>query len=362
MDRDLVRISELAAAVGRPVSWLRRHADRGDLPSVRTEGGHRRFNIDEVREALGQGLPPRPEPRLAAIQVEPTVAPQWHRQLALIDLEEHVVWRSIADDLSIAPSTPAGLIVQYAFTEMLNNATDHSGGTTADVAVWRTPDLLSFRIVDDGEGVFQHLKARLGLPDDLAAIPELTKGKRTTMPERHTGEGIFFTSKAVDIFQLSAAGLRWTVDNLRDDQAVGISIPKPGTTVFAQVDQHTRRELREVFENYTRDHEFVRTRPVIKLFTIGLTFISRSEAKRLVVGLEGFSEAEIDFGGVTDVGQGFVDELFRVWPSEHPGTQLTPVNMNPAVEFMVKRALAANQPGRSTIADTGVEPPYGIEP
>jgi hypothetical protein len=46
---------------------------------------------------------------------------------------------------------------------------------------------------------------------------------------------------------------------------------------------------------------------------------------------------EVDFAGVTDVGQGFVDELLRVWPNAHPGKTVTPINMNPAVEFMVRR-------------------------
>lgn len=48
---------------------------------------------------------------------------------------------------------------------------------------------------------------------------------------------------------------------------------------------------------------------------------------------------DVDFAGVTDVGQGFVDELLRVWPRTHPGKAVNPVNMNAAVEFMVKRGI-----------------------
>jgi len=42
-------------------------------------------------------------------------------------------------------------------------------------------------------------------------------------------------------------------------------------------------------------------------------YISRAEAKRLVVNLEKFREVELDFGGVDLVGQGFANELFRVF-------------------------------------------------
>jgi len=48
---------------------------------------------------------------------------------------------------------------------------------------------------------------------------------------------------------------------------------------------------------------------------------------------------EVDFAGVTDVGQGFVDEPLRVWPNAHQGRTVTPINMDPAVELMVRRGL-----------------------
>lgn len=77
----------------------------------------------------------------------------------------------------------------------------------------------------------------------------------------------------------------------------------------------------------------------VRLAQIAVTFISRSEAKRLAIGLDQFTEVELDFTGVTDVGQGFVDELLRVWAAGHPGTRLIPVGMNSPVEFMVNRAV-----------------------
>jgi non-ribosomal peptide synthetase component F len=47
----------------------------------------------------------------------------------------------------------------------------------------------------------------------------------------------------------------------------------------------------------------------------------------------------VDFRGVQEVGQGFVDEVFRVWPSQHPGTLVRPVNMLGPVEAMLRRGL-----------------------
>ena len=67
--------------------------------------------------------------------------------------------------------------------------------------------------------------------------------------------------------------------------------------------------------------------------------MSRSEAGRLVSGLERFREVVIDFGGVELVGQGFADEVFRVWAKDHPDVALIPTAMSEVVAFMVERAI-----------------------
>jgi hypothetical protein len=200
---------------------------------------------------------------------------------------------------------------------------------------------LLLAVQDDGVGIFRKITRALDLPDERLALLELSKGKLTTDPARHSGEGIFFTSKAVDLFMLESAGLRWTVDNVRRDQAVGESVVTSGTVVRWQVDPATDRRLEDVFAAYTagEDLAFDTSRAVVRLFEHGSRFVSRSEARRLAHRLEEFEQVIIDFAGVTEVGQGFVDQLFRVWAGRHPGTVLRPVNMAPAVEFMVQRGL-----------------------
>ena len=82
-----------------------------------------------------------------------------------------------------------------------------------------------------------------------------------------------------------------------------------------------------------------KTRIVVRLFAIGTEFVSRSQAKRLVHGLDKFREVVLDFKGVDLVGQGFADEVFRVWAREHPDVKLIPTDMNDAEAFMVERAI-----------------------
>lgn len=339
-----MRVGDVARELGVSPSRLRQLADSGAIPSERSPGGHRVFDPGAVRSALArQSSFELTQPRWTD--------PDWERTLPLAGLQEDAVWRDVAVDVLQDRLSPEGRsTASYAFTEMLNNAIDHSGAGVVRVAVWAARFEIRFEVADDGRGALPHLQERLELEDAFDALGELTKGKTTTDPDRHTGEGIFFTSKAVDVFALESAGLRWTVDNVRVDQAVGASDIEVGTRVRWEMDPATTRSISEVFRAYTdEDHQFSRTRTVVRLFGLGVRFISRSEAKRLMRGLERFKEVVLDFAGVEEVGQGFVDEVLRAWPRQHETTIVHPVGMSGPVEFMVRRGLpqsSANPSGR----------------
>lgn len=259
------------------------------------------------------------------------------------DLAEDVVWNELrlASRHLRSLTGNAASITQYAFTEIFNNAIDHSGSPRIDVAIEAVDGRVAVEVSDQGVGIFARIQQAYRLSSRMEALAELTKGKVTTRPDRHTGEGIFFVSKAVDLFEIDSGGLRWTVDNVRDDTAVGQgSLMRPGTWVRLEIAKDKREALEEIFSGYTTEFEFDKTRTLVRLFTRGTRFVSRSEAKRLLAGLDKFREVILDFDRVDAVGQGFADEVLRVWSREHPDTKLLPINMNGAVEFMVKRAQA----------------------
>lgn len=263
---------------------------------------------------------------------------------SLQGLEEHLLWNEIfqADERLRGSPDEVVAILRFAFTEMVNNAIDHSRGRFVEVSRAWTNGRVHMSVTDDGVGAFQTVRAKFALPDDFAALQEISKGKLTTDPERHSGEGIFFTSKAVDRFVLEANALRWRVDNISADQAVGDAPSIRGTRVSWDLDSASPRRLSDVFSAFTdpETYDFNRSQAVVRLFASAKSFVSRSEARRLAHGLERFQEVMVDFAGTSDVGQGFVDELFRVWANAHPETRLVPTNMSPAVEAMVRRGLS----------------------
>jgi predicted transcriptional regulator len=263
------------------------------------------------------------------------------RTYPLEGLEEDVVWSELSGSVPTEQTSPEAVrIVAYAFNEMLNNAIDHSGGTSVLVRGWFEGPTLAFEIGDDGIGVFRSIRERLGLPDEWAALQELVKGKATTAPEAHSGEGIFFTSKAVDRFELEDPDLRWIVDNGRQDTALGESVRGKGTRVRFDISKRASRTLAEIFDPFTPEDDlaFSVSRVPIRLFEVGTGFVSRSEARRVAQRLEKFRRVELDFSGVEELGQAFADELFRVWASRHPEVRLEPTNMSPVVSRVVDRA------------------------
>ncbi len=265
----------------------------------------------------------------------------WSKQFEITGLEEDIVWRELAGDVKEIKELrdPALGTAKFAFTEMLNNAIDHSGSETVTVSLSLSEKCLKFSISDEGVGAFERVRRTKNLEDRIAAIQEISKGKLTTDPQRHSGQGIFFTSKAVELFSLSSNGLRWVVDNTRNDVAVGRALPQRGTQVRFVVDPQSQRSLKKIFDEYTDEETFAfdKSRTVVSLFEYDVSFVSRSEAKRLTRNLDQFAEVVVDFRGVDEIGQGFADEVFRVWQQDHPDVGLTPVNMNESVRRLVEQ-------------------------
>ncbi|MCL2760880.1 MAG: DUF4325 domain-containing protein [Desulfuromonadales bacterium] len=256
--------------------------------------------------------------------------------------DEDVVWREfVRPKLGDVPDNVRS-ICQYGFTEMYNNAVDHSEGETITVAVKRTAYNIKLLVKDDGIGIFKKIKRDFRLEDERHAILELSKGKLTSDPSRHSGEGIFFTSRMFDKFNIVSGRQFFTHFN-HNDWLLHEENEKAGTTVLMDISLFSKRTTKEVFDEYAKiDYPgFYKTIVPVVLAKYGdESLISRSQAKRVLAGVEKFSEVFFDFKEVSEVGQAFVDEIFRVFASEHPDLHLVYMNADESVEWMIKRALA----------------------
>ena len=269
----------------------------------------------------------------------------WDHERAGV-LGESAMW---AEAKALIPSElalinePTRRVLDYTVTEILNNAIDHSFGSAISLRLAFDGKCIDVVVSDDGIGAFRKVREFFRLANDMEAIAHIAKGRQTTAPTQHTGQGLFFCSRMVDQFEVESNGRLWKVDNLRDDATIAPATDRPGTRVTLRTSMQGRLSPKEVFDKHSIE-EFAFDRGVMRVALImhGNEFISRSEAKRLATGLELYGAVELDFNEVTAVGQGFVDELFRVWINAHPGTTITYVNASDEVKFMIERGL----PGR----------------
>ena len=258
--------------------------------------------------------------------------------------EEKVYNELVADFIRDIPMCAKNNFA-YAFTEILNNAIEHSNGTMVQVSLWRNECDISFAIADDGVGVFTKVAESLNLEDKRYAIFELAKGKFTTDPGSHSGEGIFFSSKCGDYFTLESDGLIFDTRSTMESLCEHVSNHQSGTTVLFKINTNHQQTLAELFKQYTDapdSYGFSKTSVPIRLLEYGdasPVFVSRSQARRLIARLERFETVILDFSGIDSIGQGFADEIFRVFQRNHPHVKLTPVNCTDEVNQMIRHVM-----------------------
>lgn len=272
--------------------------------------------------------------------------------------EDEIYDRLLRDKLSGCGKN-ARRIWQYVCVEMLNNALEHSRGTQIRMIVRRNVLYTTVLIADDGVGVFRTLVDYMAghgwnEPDEKDALVELYKGKITSAASAHSGEGIFFSSKAVDTFAIWSGGKMYKCYGGREHTvlenrllAYASRFQNIGTLVMMTLENETARDLAEVFDVYADvDEGLIRTRIPIREACISGEPVARSQARRICRRLEEFTEVILDFDGVEFMGQGFADEIFRVFATAFPGVLLCPVHMEKEVHRMVRHVgrgqLAAN--------------------
>ena len=256
-------------------------------------------------------------------------------------MEEDKVWRE-----SVLPHMPkmtktSRNLCQYGFGQILNNVIDHSKAKEVTVHVNVDAVNVEMIVIDKGVGIYKKIQEENGLEDPKQALLELSKGKIASDPENHTGEGIFFTSKMFEEFDIYSDNLYLSNYNngewLPEGEKSGA-----GTAVFMKINRESALKLSSVIEEFTlgeRGPGFSKTVvPMKVLLHEGEAPVSRSQAKRLVTRFDRFKEVALDFGDIDEIGQPFADEIFRVFQNKHPEVKLSPVNANHDVSQVIRHA------------------------
>lgn len=272
---------------------------------------------------------------------EQKIVPQLFLAKELRNLQEDKVFDEIDLKLRLKKHLPENVyqIVYYAFTEMLNNAIDHSGSKKALITFETATDQVRFSIRDFGVGAFKNVQKKFKLASEFEGLEHLLKGKQTTRPEEHSGQGIFFTSRIADRFMMRSHRLDFIVDNKKDEIFAGERRNQSGTAVTFEIKRRSKKILKSVFDSYSsKDYEFDRADLRVRL-TADHELLSRSQAKRILAGMDKYRKLVFDFAKVSVIGQAFADEIFRVFQKRNPQMEITFSNANEAVTGMILRAI-----------------------
>ncbi|MDE6571246.1 MAG: DUF4325 domain-containing protein [Alphaproteobacteria bacterium] len=255
-------------------------------------------------------------------------------------LSEDVIWRrDIKQHLAHLPKNVLG-IWEHCFSEIFNNAREHSRGISVSVIIYKSFLKTRILISDNGIGIFNNIRDTFHLQDNREVAIELAKGKMTTDKTNHTGEGIFFSSRMMDRFLILSYGISWIHDFNKADWIFEENSDSEynGTRVAMELSNQTDRTKSEIFEKYGEQAFDTTIIPVILMTSNGDGIVSRSQARRLLARLETFDKVFLDFKGVESIGQAFADEIFRVFINAHPNAKIFPIHTNKNVESMILRA------------------------
>lgn len=260
------------------------------------------------------------------------------------ELNETTIWKDYLEaNLRIFRLNVAD-ICQFGFLQVVSNALIHAQAKSITIGYWFSGNQISLTIEDDGIGLFKKIAQSAGLRNERESILRLAKGRFSSWPDQHNGEGLFFCAKMFDECTISSNGISfhqfgtkdWYVDFLNTDS-------KKGTSVCLSLNIGTTRTLAETLEQYISMETGKVTRTHIHVKTAELTesaYVSRAQAQEILFDLEGFKHIVLDFKNVRTVGQSFVDEIFRVYQTKHPDTEIEFINENENVRFMIERSLS----------------------
>jgi anti-sigma regulatory factor (Ser/Thr protein kinase) len=273
-------------------------------------------------------------------------------------MNEDTIWRERVRPLMKDVQPNIIDLFQYGVTEMVNNVIDHSESLSLTIRYKQLYNRIEVVVNDNGVGIFNKIQRDFNLVDARTALLELSKGKLTSDKIRHSGEGIYFTSRMFDKFSILSGHLYYSRTRQEGDEWLIESVDKDdnskGTYVKMTIGTKAQWTMREVFDKYQGDDIYFRRThvPVALGRYPGEQLISRSQAKRILARFNDFAEIMLDFRNVSEIGQPFADEIFRVYRNGHPGTRIMTFNTNANIDKMIQYVQSNGDGSRSPEASS----------
>ncbi len=280
--------------------------------------------------------------RVPKYQLSPISSQTFHYDIKP-GLAEDVVWTlHIRPALGDLPDNVLN-IWHHGFTEMFNNAIDHSAGKNIWVQMEKTP--ISTETLVAGRR-YRHLQENSigaglvvdGAPREIRAIQRQADYGST----KPLGEGIFFTSRMLDKFDILSGGVFFNHKrDAKEDWMLERASPGAGTAVFLNCITILHEPPRRCLTSTPRVRTTALPRQLFRSTSLNMALTSSFRGLRPNVcwrACDLFKKVVLDFKDVGMIGQPFADQIFRVFASAHPDIELIAINVNKEIRDMIARA------------------------
>ena len=192
------------------------------------------------------------------------------------------------------------LIAQHGFTEMVNNAIDHSQGSEVSILMTQDEATVTLQVSDNGIGIFRKIAGALELVDLRQALFELAKGSSPPTPQDIPVKASSLRPEMFDGFVIEANGLTYSHFQPERDFLQEVGETKTiGTRVIMRIGLGSVRTTAEVFQQFMdapEDYGFTKTVVPMNLARYGDEgLVSRSQARRLIARFDRFKTVMLDF-------------------------------------------------------------------
>lgn len=265
-------------------------------------------------------------------------------------LSPQAAWRDLQAWLgSQAPGIgdTALAVLEWVTCELVANGLAHAQSPYLSLRAHADSDRVALALADAGLGAFETLRRKLGASSALDALQWLSNPPATPAagPPDPACRGLRSVSHMVELFELDANGFEWSVDNALGETAVSEvpEVPRHSSGTGETGGAGTEVRVSVALDTQTHPADILAHRPaihgtrVLALRDFGRRLFTRSDARRLLEGMDLYAEIVLDFDGIEGTGLGFVDELLRVWPIRHPLTRLRVQGAGAAVAFMLRQ-------------------------
>jgi len=231
-------------------------------------------------------------------------------------------------------------IFEFSISALINNIIDHAGASKLYFKIYINHNEAHFILNDNGNGIFNHIKSELNLPNIRFSALELAKGYVTTDPKLHSGEELYAVINLFDKVEIESSGKSLTFINKNKEWELNESLQKKGSKFHLIINTSSNRTCEEIFGEVF-GIEKTRIRIPIRLLDLSEHKVmhSRSQVKSLLRNVKNYEKVEFDFKKIDLIGPSFADALIRGTKKSNQLADIKWINTNHTVDLLMSRAL-----------------------